>query len=1734
MTLCEFHIAGIGASAGGLAALEAFFSTIPEDINMAFVVVQHLSPDFKSHMVELLSRKCALPVHHVHDGVEVEVNNVYLIPPNKEMAISGRKLLLKEREKESNLVLPIDQFFRSLATDVHRLAVGIILSGTGSDGSKGIVFIKDAGGLVLCQDENSAQFDGMPRSARLTGAVHLTLPPERMVEPLKRYVLEKLVPEQLADEEFSLNSSSIEKVFQLLRGVSGVDFAHYKTNTIARRIQRRMQMLRLASLSDYVENLKEDRQELELLFKDLLIGVTKFFRDAEAFDVLEEKIIPLLAQRAMEKKTGLRIWVPSCASGEEAYSLAMLVDEYAAREQINLEWKIFATDIHADSLRFAANGVYDESTLEELDATRIQRYFRKDKDGYYVEKRIRDRILFAPQNLLADAPFIHIDLISCRNFLIYLQPSAQKKVLSMFHFSLRNQGVLFLGPSETPGEIIDEFDVIDSRWRIYQKQRDIRLPLDTRGTFINTRGNVPRGSATGLSSQAATEAGLLRTYDRLLDKYMPPSILIDEHFNIIHIFAGAEQFLKVRAGRSTTSLLDLIDEGLRTPIAGAVQHALREDKMVCYTGMRTFASPSDHLKINVQPLIDQTTNVIHLAIEFNKAETIEIADEEATEVNLDQLTHERVKSLESELRFTRENLQATIEELETSNEELQATNEELLASNEELQSTNEELQSVNEELYTVNTEHQKKIQELVESNDDMNNLLASTRVGVVFLDEDLRIRRFTPEIGRLFHLIAQDIGRHIGQFVNNLNYDDLEADSESCLAQDCEIEKEIEDINGVPYLFRMAPYRSSSGVRGVVLTLINIKLLKQTQEQLVIFQRMSEQTADCHILTSMAGQIIYTNPALLLLTNYNADELANKSIAEIGPIISDIDKTDFLELCQHGQTVSPSEGFLKCKNGTVIPVDSNVSAIKIGKNNYLFFSIRNISGRKIAERDLKLYKRAIDVSRNGIIITEAREDNPIIYVNKGFEVLTGYLRNEVLGKNCRFMQGNNTDATEVKKLHNAIHNREIIRTTIVNYRKNGDQFWNDLTITPVFDEFGQLTHYIGTQNDVSEVFEQQLKLAKLNAEIDSLLQSTADGIVGTDTDGICTFCNLAAVAMLGYDHKDELVGESIFTTFHQKNPDGSPRAANNSPILRACHSTTNSRVNADTFWRKDGSSFDVEYLSAHLIRQGTVEGCVVAFRDVTENRKAELALLSAQKQAESASRAKSEFLANMSHEIRTPLSAIMGFVDVLNSSLSESVHLKYLNTIKQNVYYLLDIINDVLDLSKIEAGFLDLNLSFIDVNQFLKDIYAMIAVRAHEKGIKFIIQYDTEIPSTLSTDPSHLRQIIMNLLANAIKFTDQGQVTLRVEADGKTIKFNIEDTGIGMSERTMNIIFESFSRAEDLPQRYGGTGLGLSISKRLADRLDATISVKSLLGKGSAFTITLPLLLGSNTKYVKPKPITVISNTRKNSEDKKTTDLSNYHILVVDDHKEVRDFCSLLLQKAGASIEIAGDGQEALDKIEQAASPFDIVLLDMQLPVKSGFEVATELRSQGFSGAIIALTAGVMKGDREHCLRAGCDEFLSKPIEASELLNSIAEFATSRSKKARFKIFIIEDHINTVEALVKLLSTAGYDVQYATTGADAVKLMADFKPDICLVDNHLPDTCGIDLLKQLADHQELRQTKYFALTGETEDDQIRRLLGAGFVAHIGKPVDIASLKNILQKYLYGEVQALSGSLPAGT
>ncbi len=849
-----FPIVGIGASAGGLEALELFMKNVPVKCGMAFVIVQHLDPTRKGLMAELLQRCTPMKVTQVKDRTLVRQDCVYVIPPNKDMSILHGMLHLFEPELARGLRLPIDYFLRSLAQDQQQLSIGVILSGMGSDGTLGLRDIKEKAGLALAQEPGSAKYDSMPRSVIDAGLVDIVAP----VEALPGKIMAFLNRKPLADEKDPAIEEKmrggLEKILILLRSRTGHDFSFYKSNTLYRRIERRMGIHQIDKIASYVRYLQENPQELDLLFKEMLIGVTSFFRDPSVWKILREETLPTLL--AGHPEGTLRAWVAGCSTGEEAYSLAIAFKEVMAtlKPKKSFKLQIFASDLDKDAIDKARQGLFLENIAADVTDEQLRRYFTKEDNGYRVRTEIREMVIFSPHSLIQDPPFTKLDFMSCRNLLIYLSPEMQKKLLPLFHYCLNPGGVLVLGSAETIGHFTDLFGTVNGKCRIYRRADTTLQPEQ-----IEFPSSFAPALAVGKGEQVAAKSyqNLQSLAEQLiLHRYSPPSVLANEQGDILYISGRTGKYLEPAAGKANWNIFAMAREGLRYELTSAFHKALKQDGPVVLQGLKIAHDAERLVTISVEKLAETEPlrgMVMMVFTEITlppdrkaigKSRKLPPRSPHLTEVE------QELQRTRLELQTTREQMQTSHEELKSTNEEIQSTNEEMQSTNEELTTSKEEMQSLNEELQTVNTELQGKLDELSWSNSDMKNLLNSTDIATLFLDKELNVRRFTTQATKIINLIPGDIGRPITDLSSDLIYPDLVEDAREVLRKLGFKEKPISSRDGRWFTVRIMPYRTlDDRIDGVVITFWDISVAKALEGKMQGIQdnletRLAEQSSE--------------------------------------------------------------------------------------------------------------------------------------------------------------------------------------------------------------------------------------------------------------------------------------------------------------------------------------------------------------------------------------------------------------------------------------------------------------------------------------------------------------------------------------------------------------------------------------------------------------------------------------------------------------------------------------------------------------------------------------------------------------------------------------------------------------------------------------------------------------------------------------------------------------------------
>ncbi|MBW4512977.1 MAG: PAS domain-containing protein [Scytonematopsis contorta HA4267-MV1] len=886
-----FPIVGIGASAGGLEAFTQLLSHLPTDTGMAFVLIQHLDPHHKSLLSEILSRATQMPVSEVRNGTVVEQNHVYVIPPNSQMKVAEGVLRLTPRDRSLNAGMTVDTFFHSLAEERGNKAIAVVLSGGDGDGSLGAKAIKAAGGITFAQCEDTAKISSMPNTAIATGHVDFILPPQAIAQEIAKIALHpyvvQMTSENVADQPEVVieGENALQNIFVLLKTFTGVDFTHYKHNTLKRRILRRMVLYQMERLEDYVTHLREHPAEVQALYEDVLINVTSFFRDPEAFEILKSKVFPILVK---EKSAGvpIRIWVTGCFTGEEAYSIAISLLEFLETQPIKPPIQIYATDISETAIEKARLGIYKQNQMADVSPERLRRFFIQLQDGYQICKPVRELCVFAKQNLCSDPPFSKLDLVCCRNVMIYFGTVLQRKILPIFHYALKPSGFLMLGTSETVGEFLDLFSLVDKKYKIYaRKLTSSRLPLDV----VNNNYSLELVNISSrVSDESFNELDLQKEADRIvLNRYAPVGVITNDDLDIVQFRGQTSKYLEPAPGKASLNLLKMLKESLRLEVRTSIQQAKKQDVAQRKEGLHLWENQNLRLvNVDIIPFRSRTSDERHFLILFADAIATPLVETDKEKPGRRKpAVDKELTRLQQELTISKEHLQAIIEEQEATNQDLRAANEEILSSNEELQSTNEELetakeeiQAANEELNTVNDELHRRNIESTHVNNDLQNLLSSTNIPILMVGGDLRIRRFTPPAGQILNLIPTDVGRPLGDIKHNLSVPDLEEQIAEVINTLSVKEQEVQDQKGRWYDLRIRPYRTTDNkIDGAVIILVDINALKRSAEQL----RQSRNYAEAIVETMREMLVVLDSDLRVITANRSFYNMFRVSAAEV-------------------------------------------------------------------------------------------------------------------------------------------------------------------------------------------------------------------------------------------------------------------------------------------------------------------------------------------------------------------------------------------------------------------------------------------------------------------------------------------------------------------------------------------------------------------------------------------------------------------------------------------------------------------------------------------------------------------------------------------------------------------------------------------------------------------------------------------------------------------------------------
>ncbi len=1520
----RFPIVGIGASAGGLEALTELLKHLPVDTGMGFVIVQHLDPVHESALSMLLAKATAMPVRDVTQNLRVQPDTVYVIQPNTTLGIAGAVLKTTPREVVRSPHRSVDYFLEALAQDAKECAIGVILSGTASDGTVGLEAIKAEGGITFAQD-SSARYDSMPRSAIAAGCVDRVLSPAAIARELARIARHPYVngaahkagdeaaieidedaaePDSTAETQAEReraqagehqndssalpsggtgspttgadkarseaedagadrgNDSGFKRVLKLLHEHSGVDFSLYKSPTIQRRVARRLVLNKLDTLAAYAKFLRGNNDELDALYSDVLVSVTSFFRNPDAFEVLQSKIFPKLMEA--RGNDPLRVWTLGCSTGQEAYSIAMAFTECTDDQPRPRKLQVFATDLNNALIEKARHGLYAKTVADEISPERLRRFFVEEEGGYRVIKSLRESVVFARQNLIDDPPFSRMDLISCRNLLIYLEPSLQKKALPTFHYALKPDGFLFLGASESISGFTELFEPADRKQKIYSKKAapsaGFHLPVR------KPRGEQPAESRHALalstlrpSEDFRGEHDAQREADRIvLHRFAPPSVLINADLQILQFRGATDAYLSAPSGKASFDLLKMAREGLMLPLRAAVQKALKTDQAVRKDNVRVEQGPASRLvNLEVIPLKNQRERCLLVVFENAEqaprgrtdapAREVEPSGKSARTVTVElrSLLRER----EAELSETRDYLQsiqeqhdAGTEELQAASEEVQSANEELQSVNEELETSKEELESSNEELTTINEEMNNRNLELGRANGDLVNLQAAAQLAILLLGRDLTIRRFSVQAEKHFKLLPGDRGRPIGNLRHSLKLDDLEGLVANVITSVRDTDLEVQDADGRWFSLRVRPYFTlEHKVDGAVLVLVDIDAQKRSAsaitESLEYAEAIIRTVRDPLLILGGDLRVHRANAAFYRAFGLRPDEVEGHLVYRISERRLDI--PELRELLED-----------------ILPKASVLEDYEISRNANSAGSFRLLlNARRLEEAD---------------------------------------------GKTARILLSIN-DITERQR------SQEVLRSAEQRHRR-------------VLDSVPQ-----------------------------KLFTATADGNID--------YYNPAWIKYSGLTF-EQLCGSGWMQIIH---PDDLPE---NLRTWRRAMATGEPYVFAHRLRHVDGEyRWHLSHAQAVRDETGQVSMWAGSNNDLHEVAEAE--------------HRKDEFLAMLAHELRGPLAPLSNALEIMRHvDVKQEVAQRASALALKQMQHMSRLIDDLLNVSRISSGRLELRRMPVDLVSVAQDAVDNCRSALIQAGHQLTLDLPNA-PVYVDGDPVRLTQILSNLLNNACKYTNPpGLIHLCVDDHFGEARLSVTDNGIGIAAEQLGRIFDLFTQVDQsLARGQGGLGIGLSLVRSLVDLHGGKVDAHSAgLGQGSKFVVRLPGLVIATPRVAAPTAQVALPVTGER------------RILVVDDNHDTALSLGLLLQMDGNKTAVAHDGMEAL-AIGDRFVP-DVVLLDIGLPLKSGYEVAAEIRLRpwGQQAMLIAVTGWGQEEDRKKSRAAGFDHHLVKPVNHAEIV----------------------------------------------------------------------------------------------------------------------------------------------------
>ena len=1635
-----FTVVAIGASAGGLDAVTQLLQHLAPDTGMAFIFVQHLSPDHKSLLTQILSNVTKMKVQDIEDMEKIKPDNVYVIPYNKEIEVIDGHIQLLPRPKNKTSNLSIDVLFSSLAETHKENVIGIVLSGNANDGTRGLKEIKLAGGITFAQDD-SAKFDSMPASAIAEGVVDFVLSPKEIGTEInwmsKHPLVKRRAVKSSPEDEIDDSDPDLKIILQQVLKAKRVDFSHYKMNTIKRRMLRRMSAHKIKDVKEYAALLGQKNNETELLYQDLLINVSEFFRDTEAFQLLKTNILPRLLN---DKASGesLRIWVAACASGEEVYSIAMLLFELQENNAFFIPFRIIASDISLTAISESRAGEYSAYQLKNVSPQRLQQFFTKSKDKYRISKSIRDVCVFAHHNILADPPFSRMDFISCRNLLIYLDDSAQRKVIETLHYALNEEGCLMLGKSETIGTSTKLFAPLDKGFKIYARRNNSgkqRIPnINTRVANITLPDKGDSSKKTPKKISGATNSHLGDAFDALLlAQFVPASIIINYNLDILQFRGSTASFLQYASGKASFNILKMVHPEITFELQNAIHLAIKTQQKVYKKGIEmnkdVMGNMTRMATLDVMPFNIEGQEPMIMVV-FTGQETEKAVQKSQGRKKPSNAKDLQINKLEAELTSVRFNMRSITQEQEVANEELQSANEEIISNNEELQSLNEELEtskeeleSTNEELNTSNQEMQARIQQVEELHQYTEAILETIHEPMLILDKNMRIKSANASFFKTFKVTEADTnGESLYKLSNN----------QWNIARLRELLEEIVRKNNRFYNFEL---EITFPVIGHKIMLLNAhRIVQQSRNDELIVLTIVDITA----VRNLASEIASKEKKALEM-RLEAETNAMKKIEESNkryymmlmhsPFAFSVMKgkdmvivlaNDLIkEFWGKGQEVEgktllgvlpelinqPFPAMMHKVYSTGIPVYANEILARIeheDKVENLYFNVvyqphfevdETISGvitiaydvtelvlaRKKAEESEHRYRMLIEEAS----VATALFLGPEICVQYANDIMLGYWGKgkAALGKPLIEAMPELIDQPFMSYFE-SVYTTGIAYTGVeerADIQINGklESFFFNFTYKALRDMEQNIYGIHMMAMDVTGEVLAKKALEESEKKYRQLVDSMPQKITNADNEGNIIFYNQRWLEDTGY-------------SFEELKDWGWEKVVHPEDLENARERWHQSIKSGDIFEmecrilnKKGEYKWHLNRALALKDESGTIKMWVGSNTDIHEQKEAKHKAEAAAQLAEETVKAKQQFLANMSHEIRTPMNAIIGFTNVILKTKLEDKQKEYILAIKESGDALLVLINDILDLAKVDAGKMTFEQTSFNLSASVATMLHLFEAKIQEQNLTLMEEYDADIPQILVGDPIRLRQIILNLVSNAVKFTRKGKIIMRVrllaqDAEKASIEFTLTDTGIGIAKNKLEQVFNNFEQThEEGRGTFGGTGLGLAIVKQLVERQGGTITVTSELGKGSAFSFVL--------SFKKPENAT-LSETKSISET--NTAIENVRVLVAEDMTLNQLLIKIIVEEFGFEIDVADNGKIAIEMLQK--NKYDIILMDLQMPEMNGFEATAYIRQQMKNQIpIIALTADVTTMDLEKCLEIGMNDYISKPIDEKALYNKM-------------------------------------------------------------------------------------------------------------------------------------------------